>query len=221
MVLYVHWNGGNDSIKGKHLPPTPCVRTGGGGLHYYFRAQGVPKKTALLPGMDLQGEGALAVAPPSIHPSGQCYQWAEGLRFGELEPAPLPEWVWQRISETQNQRSPDLSPSSETGRDTRLQVAQGRRHDALTKLVGHLLAKGLPAGEVRQLASGANEKYLPPLLQAEVEKIVESLAKKEASKAKPKPERAQYEGDFEGLAEIVELKAGPLSCSVSRTEAQG
>jgi prepilin-type processing-associated H-X9-DG protein len=64
------------------LPATPTVLSGGGGWHYYFRGT-LPDKTGLFPGIDLIGVFATGsphyvVAPPSPHPSGGIYAWADG-----------------------------------------------------------------------------------------------------------------------------------------------
>jgi bifunctional DNA primase/polymerase-like protein len=69
-------NGGDTSLARHLLPSGPVVLTGGGGRHFYFALNGetIPKVNALLPGVDLLGEGALATAPPSIHPSGCPYR---------------------------------------------------------------------------------------------------------------------------------------------------
>ena len=77
-------HGGEDSLQrlqARHaaLPRTPEVRTGGGGRHLYFRYPGMMlrNRTGLAPGLDLRAEGGYVVAPPSLHPSGQHYTWAE------------------------------------------------------------------------------------------------------------------------------------------------
>ena len=62
---------------------TLCVRTGGGNLHVYLRAPRAPPKFSLRRGpaplpIDVQGEGAYVVMPPSRHASGQRYAWLEG-----------------------------------------------------------------------------------------------------------------------------------------------
>lgn len=61
----------------------PCVRTGGGGWHYYFRA---PKDADICSGtnvfgrgIDIRAKGGLIVAPPSSHLSGNCYEWVRDL----------------------------------------------------------------------------------------------------------------------------------------------
>lgn len=48
------------------LPPAlMVVRTPGGGLHYYYHVEKVPRRSKLGPGVDLQGDGAYVIAPPS------------------------------------------------------------------------------------------------------------------------------------------------------------
>jgi hypothetical protein len=53
------------------LPRTVEARSGGGGRHLYFAHPGgvVHNRVALLPGVDVRGDGGLIVAPPSMHPS--------------------------------------------------------------------------------------------------------------------------------------------------------
>jgi hypothetical protein len=93
---------GDDSLRAlqlanEDLPETAEVRTGGGGLHLYFRAPpgvAVVRNSAskLGPGLDIRGEGGFVVAPPSMHASGQPYVWswtntlAEGI-------ADAPAWL--------------------------------------------------------------------------------------------------------------------------------
>lgn len=66
------------------LVPTVAVRTGGGGVHFYFRApvedcptigQRVKVNGSTL-AIDWRGRGGYVVAPPSLHPSGRRYRWA-------------------------------------------------------------------------------------------------------------------------------------------------
>lgn len=57
------------------LPRTAKVRTGGG-WHYYFRHPGGEVRSGKLgPGIDLKADGGYVVAPPSLHASGQSYEW--------------------------------------------------------------------------------------------------------------------------------------------------
>jgi hypothetical protein len=79
-------NGGLETLKTLKkelgsLPRTPRAQTGGGGRHYLVRHPSFDLKTdhgkLLGPGIDIQSDGAMIVAPPSRHASGSLYEWIE------------------------------------------------------------------------------------------------------------------------------------------------
>lgn len=73
-------HGGFESLEQiKHLiEPTLTVRTGGGGLHYYYSTdEKVGNRTNVLPGIDVRGDGGFVVAPGSKHKSGRYYEILE------------------------------------------------------------------------------------------------------------------------------------------------
>ncbi len=60
------------------LPETVESRTGGGGRHLFFQHPGgyVPNSSGRLgPGLDIRGDGGYVIVPPSLHASGQRYEW--------------------------------------------------------------------------------------------------------------------------------------------------
>jgi hypothetical protein len=64
-------NGGDDTLhelerQQGFLPPTPSVKSGSGGAHYYFIAPSILLASSLGEGVDLLGDGKLVVAPPSL-----------------------------------------------------------------------------------------------------------------------------------------------------------
>ena len=74
IVIYIDpRNGGNEALaalvaRRGPLPETLTCRTGGGGLHLYFAHPGGEVKTthsALGPGIDVLGERACVILPPS------------------------------------------------------------------------------------------------------------------------------------------------------------
>lgn len=75
------------------------VITGGGGRHLYFAhpAETISNRAGIFPGIDVRGDGGCVVVPPSIHPSGKRYRWAEGRAPGERDLTPLPPWAIQML----------------------------------------------------------------------------------------------------------------------------
>jgi Bifunctional DNA primase/polymerase, N-terminal len=98
------------------LPRTPTVRTGSGGRHLYFRHTGgkICTTAAILPGVDVRGDGGFVVAPPTVHPSGRPYRWE--VELGAVPLAPFPERLIRRRTELQPQpvrRTGDTSAYAE------------------------------------------------------------------------------------------------------------
>ena len=74
------------------LPDTVIARTAKG-RHHYFRHPGskVKNRAAILPGMDVRGDGGFVVGPGSIHPTSIRYEWITGP--DEVPLAPPPAWL--------------------------------------------------------------------------------------------------------------------------------
>ena len=70
------------------LPLAPSVATGGSGQHQLFRHPGgrLRSRKDFLPGLELKGDGAYLVGPPSLHRSGRRYAWIVA-----PDAVPLPE----------------------------------------------------------------------------------------------------------------------------------
>lgn len=69
------------------LPKTLAQRTGGGGLHVWFRWSGpVPGKIGK--GLDLKGPAGYLLVEPSVHISGGRYEW-----ITDHDPADPPRWL--------------------------------------------------------------------------------------------------------------------------------
>jgi hypothetical protein len=66
-------------LQSKHgpLPPTRQVNTGAG-RHLWFAYTGPIQSSAgrIAAGIDVRGDGAYAIVPPSVHPSGRSYSWS-------------------------------------------------------------------------------------------------------------------------------------------------
>lgn len=78
---------------------TPAVKTGGGGLHLYFKhAPGLSNRVKVAPGVDIRTTGGLVVLPGSIHPETErMYEWVRG---AEMPLAPFPPHLLERWATT-------------------------------------------------------------------------------------------------------------------------
>ena len=85
-------------LEAKHgaLPETFSVRTGSGGMHYYFaydKARPVGNGK-LGQDIDIKAEGGQVVAPPTLHPvTGRPY-----LLILDVPLAPFPEWCYELLA---------------------------------------------------------------------------------------------------------------------------
>ncbi len=85
------------------LPRTVTVNTGGGGQHYYFvmpdDVQLRNSQGKLAPHVDTRGQGGQVVFPGSIHPeTGVMYRWADGLSPDDIDMAPLPDFIKEKLT---------------------------------------------------------------------------------------------------------------------------
>ena len=81
-------------------PKTPATTTGSGGFHYLFKHPGfrVSNSRRKMPGIDTRGDGGYIVAPPSVHPNGEKYEWQNGLSIFEIEPADAPQSIMRAFA---------------------------------------------------------------------------------------------------------------------------
>lgn len=59
------------------LPGGPSVATGGGGHHLLYLPTGVTNRAGIVPKVDWRGREGYIVAAPSLHASGNTYQWLD------------------------------------------------------------------------------------------------------------------------------------------------
>lgn len=72
------------------VPKTLLVKTGGGGYHLYYKgARSLPKQLA--DGIDFKSKGGYVIMPPSTHPSGNKYEWANSLPITDFPEYILPK----------------------------------------------------------------------------------------------------------------------------------
>lgn len=119
-------HGGDDTLtklqaQCGELPETLQWLSGGGGQALLFQHPGdkVRSGTHVLGrGIDVKAGGGCVIAPPSRHQSGNTYWWEVCHELGDVELAPLPEWLRERL---QPSRKPATATSlSPTGTERRV-----------------------------------------------------------------------------------------------------
>ncbi len=172
-------NGGQESLDAlvmKHgRIETLQALTGSRGKHFYFEHPGKPVKNgvALLPGLDIRGDGGLVVAPPSIHVSGQRYEW-DGLdEFADTPVLPSPSWLLELIY---GKRPDGDKPRFELPAE----ISEGERNETLHRYACSLRGSGggLEFAEILDAVVAVNRsRCKPPLDDAEVKTLVESACR--------------------------------------------
>lgn len=150
------------------FPETACATTGSGGTHYFFRApNGMSVKSAahVIDGVDIRGDGGYIVAPPSVHPNGNRYEW--DLHYEEYPIAMANESVMALVNNNGAQESHRFELPDE--------IKKNKRNDTLFKYAASLQSRGLEDSAIIASVSDANAaRCRPPLSKPEVAKIVKS-----------------------------------------------
>ncbi|MTI95193.1 MAG: DUF927 domain-containing protein [Firmicutes bacterium] len=193
IVLDVDGAEGAKTLKnGKYLTPPTVISNTGRGWHYIYKHPGGDCRNfagkigeTILPSVDFRGDGGLIVAPPSRHYTGNWYEWGMAPDMHPVGNAP--EWLISKIRE-HVAKGQSGGGRTLTQNDWASKITQGARDVELTRRAGSLLVK-MPPAEVMPMLMAWNQKHCdPPLTETEVQKIVDSIAKKQA--AKPADPRA-------------------------------
>lgn len=186
-----------DAICSRHhgardlLLRSPMVRTGGGGLHFFFRNNpdgSVRNKVKFLPGLDIRSEGGYVVAPPSNHVSGKRYEWVRGLT--EFSPKFFPSWLKKEICEAgESSRIPVKMADGESrpriDLDSIGEISEGGRNQGLTRICGRLFWEGRGEAEIRSLMKTINQMSCkPPVSDWELNRICENIQEIEMRKSR-------------------------------------
>jgi Bifunctional DNA primase/polymerase, N-terminal/Primase C terminal 1 (PriCT-1) len=169
-----HGDDSLDAMRAKHgaLPNTAEQTTGGGGRHIVFRDSVNSRSMVLAPGIELKGHGTYIIVAPSIHPSGERYEWdgIEG-RGALLNPAAAPAWLLERITATAGASKFQTRNDGETW-------GRGERNNRLASLAGAVRRCGLcPAAMRAALLEENRQRCDPPLTEKEVQKIASSISR--------------------------------------------
>jgi putative DNA primase/helicase len=150
------------------LPDTPSVLTGGGGQHFYLRADiPVSNKVKIEDGLDIRGDGGFVVAPPSLHASGRRYVWDISAHPDDVPVAPAPQWLLALCARP---------PRSAGGSGEELRLVKGERNDRLFRLACRWRRDGVGVAALQQMVQAVNTHHVdPPLSRRELDALVTSV----------------------------------------------
>jgi len=148
--------------------------TGGGGEHLIYRhPQDGPRisnaDSSLPEWVNIRAHGGLFVAPPSLHKSGNRYEWESGYGPHEREPADLPPALRALLQPAEEgQRRAAAIPE---------RIAEGGRNNTLTSLGGSLRRRGIGGEAIEAALLAVNAAQCdPPLPVEEVQAIAKSVS---------------------------------------------
>lgn len=157
------------------LPETVSVITGSGGKHLLYRvSESFPKFENAQLGVDVRAEGSYIVAPPSIHPNGEPYEWS--VSPDDMDVAEANDLVYEFIKFAR----PTKADGAERERFELPDEISKDRNSTLFSYASSLRSTGRGEEEIRVLVHHANEtRCRPPLGKAEVDKLCKSALRYE------------------------------------------
>ena len=169
---------------GGNLPPTWEFTTARGRRLLYALPRGVRiAKTSFRGetrnGLDILGDGAQSVLPPSLHATGSRYRWAPGRDPWQAgTPAPAPAWLRALSRVGASSRQAQTSARAGWWDPLLRGVPVGARHIAACRLVGRWVRLGLTPSEIMLLIAAWNGRNAEPLPDIELERMVGDLTKR-------------------------------------------
>ena len=157
----------------EELPETVMALTGGGGIHYFFRcsADDLTIGQDIRPGMDFRGNGGYVVAPPSLHASGNRYEWEAAHTPEDTELAALPTWLHDVLAAGKGEKRQRHFEAPEA-------ITEGGRNGTLFKWACALRDKGLTLPAMTAAIWEENLlRCKPPLSRKEIETICNSAGR--------------------------------------------
>lgn len=168
-------SGGMDTAKGIELPPTLCSKTGGGGNHYIYKwKEGlIGNGVGVKKGVDIRSDNGYIIISPSVHPSGNIYEWI----YDDETIVDAPSWLESGNSESPKKKKKNLKDL--------VGVSSGSRNEKMASFIGKLLLT-TPKKEwdssIWPVVMQTNATYKPPLETEELAAIYESICSTESKR---------------------------------------
>lgn len=148
------------------LPETVTAKTGGGGLHLYYRGgEGLSISSNKVLGVDVRANGGYAVAPPTLHDNGSLYAWDNDPILYDFAQADAN--VLSFVAYVQEKKAAQGPEGEDGGAGEAL--TEGGRNDYLFRLACELCGAGLSDTAVMAAVMAENAaKCAPPLGKKEL-----------------------------------------------------
>lgn len=157
----------------KKYPTRMIARSGGGGYHLFYQYPTnqvrVANRVRIFDGADLRADGGFIVLPPTMHPSGNRYEWVKRGPLGAFPLALLDLQAQPRV------QGDGWITEALRG------VSEGGRNDTCARLAGYFFKKGMNADIVEALLLDWNERNEPPLPVHEVRTTIKSIERSHAT----------------------------------------
>lgn len=156
----------------KKYPTQMIAKSGGGGWHLFYlyptNQARVANRVRIFEGADLRADGGFIVLPPTLHQSGNRYEWVKRGPLGAFPLALLELQAQPKI------RGDGWITEALRG------VSEGGRNDACARLAGYFFKKGMNTDIVEALLLDWNERNEPPLPVNEVRTTIKSIERSHA-----------------------------------------
>ena len=181
------WWAGALAVHNNNMPiETPTQRTGGGGRQILFRAPhgwSAPTFSTKV-GIDIRGAGGFMMCPPSLHESGNRYEWLEGLSPWDCSIEIAPEWLMEEIEAVREKHGGGSNGPRERVKPEGLTDSFGKdldgREDKMKALVWGVMV------DLRR-AHPSGEEPFPADIESELNRAWEHYLSTTATRLPPRP----------------------------------
>jgi predicted P-loop ATPase len=164
------------------LPETAEEITGGGGRHLLYRTgrTNIHPSTNRALGVDVRADGSYIVAAPSVHPSGERYEWWAAP--DDVGIADATDDVYDFVDYVQRNGGTDdaLKDRQDGGFSLPDEIVEGERDDTLFRYGSRLRRFGRNDSEILNELTGVNLlRCKPPMSMEDVRRIAKSCCRYE------------------------------------------
>lgn len=179
---------------------TPIAKTPKG-YHYYFRHRaGLSNGVRVITDCDLRTTGGYVVAPPGANGQGS-YKWTEGLGLHEVDPAPMPDVLFDVLQQgsaamparqqsytqegSRYKAQQKMPQQGITNRNIRnISLEKGSRDDSLFHIANCLYKGGMDSDNIMKCLSIFGSCCKPPFPENELKAKISSVLKRSENRGK-------------------------------------